>query len=158
MKKIFFILPMLLLFINAKNPVTDDLLSYINTELPKVAKYEEAAIDAYDSVSGDNYTDDDDMYEALIDVVLPNYRKLVNGIEAITIKLKTKQVRKLNEKYVEAANTQLNAFTLLEIMLRTQNGDRMVEYNERLDKGRRLIREWQIELNDLCEKNGVELN
>jgi hypothetical protein len=137
------------------NPIKDDLLAYINTELVEIAQYETDAVAAYDSVSGDNYTDDYTMYESLTDDVIPNYRKLVAGVEAITVRLKTSEVRALNEKYIEAANTQMNAFIILQNMLETQDTSKMVDFNERLDRGRRLIRDWQIDLQDLCKKNGV---
>jgi hypothetical protein len=97
------------------------------------------------------------MYEALSETVIPTYRELVNGIESITLRLKTKEVRDLNEKYVEAVNTQMNGFIILTNALETQNSSLIVQFNERLDTGRRLMREWQIELQDLCDKNGVKI-
>ncbi|MDR0474117.1 MAG: hypothetical protein LBH43_10655 [Treponema sp.] len=140
------------------NPIREDLLKYINKELPEVVEAENIAVAAWGSVSGTNYEDDYTMYETLTETVLPMYREFLNGMEAITIRLKTKEVRALNEKYIEAVSTQNNAFVLLRNMLETQDGSRTPEFNERLDKGRRLVREWQIELQDLCKKNGVQFN
>jgi hypothetical protein len=155
MKK--FVVPVVLLVLaGCSNPIKDDLLAYINTELPKVAAYEADAIAAYESVSGNNYTDDYTMYDTLTETVIPSYRELVSGIEAITLRLKTKEVRGLNEKYIEAADSQMNGFIILMNALETQDGSLIVQFNERLDKGRRLTREWQIELQDLCNKNGVK--
>jgi hypothetical protein len=147
----------MLVLIGCSNPVKDDLLLYINTELPNIVVYETDAVAAYESVSGDNYTDDYTMYETLTETVIPTYRKLVEGIEAITLRLKTNEVRDLNEKYVEAADTQMNGFIVLMTALETQDGSLIVGFNERLDKGRRLTREWQIELQALCDKNGVKI-
>jgi hypothetical protein len=147
---------LLLVLAGCSNPIKEDLLTYINTELPKVVQYETDAIAAYESVSGANYTDDYTMYEALTETIIPTYRELINGIEAITLRLKTKEVRELNEKYIEAADLQMNGFVILMNALETQDGSLIVQFNERLDKGRRLTREWQIELQDLCDKNGVK--
>jgi hypothetical protein len=156
MKK--FVVPVVLLVLaGCSNPIRDDLIVYIKTELPKIVTYETDAIAAYESVSGNNYTDDYTLYEALTETVIPTYRELVNGIEAITLRLKTKEVRDLNEKYVEAVNTQMNGFIILTNALETQNGSLIVQFNERLDTGRRLTREWQIELQDQCDKNGVKI-
>jgi hypothetical protein len=116
-----FITLLLVVLVGCSNPITEDLLTYINTELPKVAQYENDTIAAYDSVSGANYTDDYTMYEALTETIIPTYRELVNGIEAITLKLKTKEVRDLNEKYVEAATLQMNGFVVLMNALETQD-------------------------------------
>jgi hypothetical protein len=155
MKK--FVVPVVLLVLaSCSNPIRDDLLAYINTELPNIVTYETEAITAYDSVSGNNYADDYTMYEVLTETIIPTYRELVDGVEAITLRLKTKEVRALNEKYVEAADAQMNGFIILKTALETQDGGLIVDFNERLDKGRRLTREWQIELQDLCDKNGVK--
>jgi hypothetical protein len=139
------------------NPVKEDLLNYLNNELPKVAEAESIAVEAWGSVSGANYTDNDEMYDALVEDIIPSYRDFLHGVEGITVRLKTKEVRALNEKYIEAATTQNNAFVLLMNMLETEEGS-ILDFNERLDKARRLIREWQIELQDLCKKNGVPFN
>jgi len=157
-RKLLLIVCFFLVFTGCSNPVKEDLLNYINKELPKVADAENTTITAWDSVSGANYTDDYTMYETLIEIVIPTYRDFLNELEAITIRLQTKEVRALNEKYIEAATTQNNAFVLLTNILETQDGSRMSDFNERLDKARRLVREWQVEIQDLCKKNGVQFN
>jgi hypothetical protein len=96
------------------------------------------------------------MYEALTEIIIPTYREFVNGIEPITLRLKTKEVRDLNEKYVEAVDLQMNGFLILINAIETQDSSLVVQFNERLDRGRRLVREWQIELQDLCNKNGIK--
>jgi hypothetical protein len=158
MKKIVILVTCLLLALaGCSNPTKEDLLNYVNTELPKVAQYESDAVAAWESVSGDSYTDDYTMYEVLTETVIPTYRELVNGIEAITLRLKTKEIRDLNEKYIEAVDLQMNGFLILKNALETQDGSLVVQFNERFDKGRRLVREWQIDLQDLCNKNGIKL-
>jgi hypothetical protein len=57
---------------------------------------------------------------------------------------------------VEAATLQMNGFVVLMNAIETQDSSLIVQFNERLDRGRRLTREWQIELQDLCDKNGVK--
>ena len=62
-----------------------------------------------------------------------------------------------HEIYIKAANTQFSGFML--ILEGLENGDRMhiVEANEKLDEGRKLIRKYKSELQALCDKNNVEL-
>jgi hypothetical protein len=145
-----------LALLGCSNPIKDDLLNYINVELPQVVQYENDTITTWDSVSGANYTDDYTMYQALTETIIPTYREFVNGIEPITLRLKTQEVRDLNEKYVEAVDLQMNGFLILINALENQDSSLVVQFNERLDRGRRLVREWQIELQDLCNKNGVK--
>lgn len=140
------------------NPIKEDLSDYINKKIPKVAETETAAIKAWESVSGDNYTDDYTMYETLSKTVIPTYREFITGVEEITVQLKTKEVRAINEKYIEAASLTNNAFILLLNILETQDTSRITDFTERLDKARRLVREWRLEIQDLCKKNGVSFN
>jgi len=79
------------------------------------------------------------MYETLTEIIIPTYREFLTGMEAITLRLKTKEVRALNEKYIDAASTQNNAFVLLKSILETQDGSKIADFNERLDKGRKLV-------------------
>ena len=159
MKRAMFLIGCLVFVLTGcSNPVKEDLLNYINKELPKVADTENNVIAAWESVSGANYTDDYTLYDTLTETIIPTYREFLSGIESITLRLQTKEVRALNEKYIEAASTQNNAFILLQNIIETQDGSRIPDFTERLDRGRRLIREWQVEIQDLCKKNGIQFN
>jgi hypothetical protein len=140
-----------------KLSLQSDLLTYINDCMPAIVDYENAAVTSYSSVSGENYTSDLDLYKALTDVVIPNYRKLAEGLEGFSVKLKTDEVRKLNETYIEAVKTNMSAFVLLENLLDTQDASKAGDFNERLEKGQMLIGEWQAELHALCNENGVQV-
>jgi hypothetical protein len=141
----------------SNNTVKNDLQKYIYSDLPAIAVYENDALLAYGIVTGDNYSVDEFIYSMLKNNIIPNYRKFASGLEAIS--LETKEIRTLNEKYIEAANTQYNAFLLIQGGLEKQNRTEIIDANERLDRARRALREWQIELNDLCKKymNAVNL-
>ena len=93
----------------------------------------------------------------LIEKVIHNYSKLNSELEAISLKLKTPEVRKLNEKYIEGTNLQSSAFATFRVALETGDSSQVLTANEKLDQGRKQIREFLAELNDLCSKNGVQL-
>lgn len=114
-------------------------------------------ITAYSSVSGENYTDDYTMYDVIQTQVIPESLKLITQLEAITIKLNTEELRNLNEKYVKAMNDQNQAFVLTLSALETQDYTIAATANEYLTNARKLVREWQVELQTLCDENGVEL-
>jgi hypothetical protein len=140
-----------------KLSLQSDLLTYINNCLPTIVDYEKAAVTSYGSVSGENYTSDLDLYKALTDVVIPNYRKLAEGLDGFSVKLKTDEVRKLNEKYIEAVKTNMSAFVLLENLLDTQDASKAGDFTAGLEKGQMLIGKWQAELHALCNENGVQM-
>jgi len=136
---------------------SNDLLNYVNKYLPKVADKETEALDFYDSVRGDNYTDDESMYYTIQNNVLPIYSAFIDELEPIANNLKTPEVKEVHEKYIEAANTQFSAFILILSALENQDYNQMAKANEKLDLGRKLLREWKSELEKLCEENNVEL-
>lgn len=140
------------------NPVHKELLVYINTQLPKIASQETVAMASYESVTGSNYSNDQTTYLVVRDSVIPNYKKFIEDLEAISTTLKTTEVRKLHESYIEAANAQYSAFALILSALEQQDYTLISQANEKLDKGRKLLRDWQVDFNTLCEKNGVKLN
>nr|WP_082892061.1 hypothetical protein [Sutcliffiella horikoshii] len=132
----------------------DDLINYINTELPKVAELEFEAIDSYGSVSGQNYTDDWTMYEIIDTVTIPAYEEFITKLESI--RPKTEAVREIHEIYIEGSNAQLQGFKKIRVALEQQDYDKVFEANEHLDEGRAKIRQFQIKLEDLMHEHGVE--
>ncbi|MDG2153754.1 MAG: hypothetical protein P8K10_07445 [Crocinitomicaceae bacterium] len=147
-----------LLFIglsSCSNEISDDLLDYINKYIPKIADKEAKALDLYESVRGENYTDDETMYYTIKNEVIPAYRDFIDELEPISGKLKTAEVREVHEKYIEAANTQFTGFMLILSALENQDFNEMAKANEKLDKGKKLLREYQTELEKLCEENHV---
>jgi hypothetical protein len=137
--------------------VQSDLITYFNEYLPSVIDYENTATAAFGSVSGENYTDDLTMSKMLTGTVIPNYRKLVEELNEFPAKLKTAEVRELNAKYREAAETTMNGFLMLENILDNQNADKVEEANSILEKGRLLAEKWVAEFQSVCEENDVQL-
>lgn len=77
------------------DPVQDDLINYINSELAPLADLEAEAIEKYESVVGINYTSDIIVYNTLIREVVPTYRKFVDRLEKI--RPRTKEVQEVHE-------------------------------------------------------------
>ncbi|KMJ59154.1 lipoprotein [Bacillus sp. LL01] len=145
---------MLLSACSNTDPVKDDLINYVNTELPSVADLEWEAIDSYSSVSGQNYTDDWTMHETLDTITLPAYEEFITKLE--NIRPKSEEVREIHEIYIEGSNAQLQGFKKIRVALELQDHDKIFEANEHLDHGRAKLREFQTKLEDLMEEHGVE--
>lgn len=152
MKKLLY-LPLLLLFWQCSNPVQEDLINYINVEIPKVADLETEAIDAYESVSGENYESDSTMYYTMTETVVPKYEEFYSILQ--NIKPSTKEVAVLHKEYVRAAASQLEGFRLILNAIEKQDPEIIVHANENLDEGRALLRIWQTDLDSACTKHNV---
>lgn len=135
------------------NPVQDDVITYMNESLPSVAEQELEAIGLYESVSGPNYTDDETMYYTILDEVIPKYRDFIADLEKIEIK--TEELAKVHEIYIEAVNIQNSGFLTILTAIEEQDSEKINEANEKLTEARKMIREYQTKLDALAEENDV---
>jgi hypothetical protein len=121
----------------SSNSVQKELSQYYNKEIPKISPLEKAAISAFESVSGENYKDDELMQEFLIGEIIPKYSEFVAKLENIS--LKTEEVRSIHKDYVEGARLQLDAFKTLSLAI--EKGDRSLarEANRKLMRGKEKI-------------------
>ena len=138
------------------DPIQDDLINYINVELPKISDLEDGVVEGYGSVSGNNFVDDYTTYTEISDNVLPLSLQLIE--EAENISLETKEVREVHEKLIDSYTTNQSAMELLVAAIDTEDYDLITQANEKFDAARKLQREFNAELEDLCEEHDVELS
>lgn len=153
MKKLFYLPALLLLFQCSPNPVQQDLLNYINVEMPKIATLESEAGAAYASVSGENYQNDSIMYFTILETVVPKYQEFYYKLKEI--KPATEEIAGLHKEYVQAASDQLEAFNLILEAIDKQDIQIITRANEDLAEGRALIKLWRADLDSACTKHNV---
>lgn len=136
------------------DPVKEDLTIYLYESIASVVELEAEAIAAYDSVTGDNYIDDETTYYHIQDVAVPLFTDLIEQIEAF--QPTTPEVRELNEIYIEAMNTQNIAMVKILAALETGDYDLLSEANQMLADGRALGREFMNKGQALKQEHGVE--
>lgn len=139
----------------SNDPVQKDLLNYVNEELKAAAKFEAAAVSAYESVSGANYKDDQTMYDALVNEVIPNYSNLLNELESV--KIETDEVKDVHAIYLEGANIQFKAFEKIKQALEGQDSGMIQEANDMLAQASALISDYQKKLNGLADEHNVTI-
>lgn len=139
----------------SSDPVQEDLLNYINKEMKDAAKFEKAAISAYESVTGANYTDDQTLYDALTNDVMPNYQKFLKELESADIK--TDELREIHKIYMDGADIQNKAFTVILEAIEKQDANMIQDANDMLADGGDLIHDYQNKLDKLAKEHDVEL-
>ncbi|MGG3887638.1 hypothetical protein [Metabacillus fastidiosus] len=137
------------------NPVQEEIISYVNEDLPEIAKLEEEVIGKYDNVTGENYKDDEILYDALTNEIIPDYSQLIDKLEAI--QLSDKELRDIHEDYIEAANQQYSAFTKMLAAIENQDYALIEEVNGILSQSRKDMRDYQYDLKEYAEENDVEI-
>ncbi|BDH60648.1 hypothetical protein MTP04_07780 [Lysinibacillus sp. PLM2] len=158
MKKILgslFSLAFVFVLFGCGNPVTEELLSYVNEDLVPLAEKETEILEEYASVTGENYTDDETTYYHISDVILPLYTDFIEDIEAL--KFESTEIRDVHELFIQAHNTQYNGIVQVMSAIENQDYDMMIQANEKLEEGRTGLRDYQYELQDLAKKYDVQL-
>ena len=136
-----------------QNDVQKDLINYINVELPKVEDLDSKVRDDYSSVTGDNYKNDKTTYDELTKEIIPNSKKLTEQAEEITPN--TEEVRSLHELFISATNNDYSAFLIIESALETQDVSKVSAGNDKLDAGRKDMRDFGAKLKALETKYNV---
>ncbi|MBD8069134.1 hypothetical protein [Bacillus sp. PS06] len=134
--------------------VKEDLYAYYHEGIVPLGPLEAEALGIYDSVTGDNYVDDETLYYALVDAVIPIYRKFTNELQQL--RPETKEVRDLHRLYIDGAQLQLNGMLKMITALEEQSYDLMGEANNVMYEGYQLIMDFQYELQDLVDEHGIE--
>lgn len=137
------------------DPVQEDILNYVNKELKDAAKFESAAITAYESVTGANFTDDQTLYDALTNEVMPNYEKLLKELDSIAIE--TDELKEIHDIYIDGAEIQYKAFTVILQAIEEQDDDLIEEANGMLTDAETLISDYQNKLDKLANEHDVDI-
>jgi hypothetical protein len=136
-------------------PVQDDILNYINEEMKTAQELEDKAVSAYEGVAGVNYKDDQTMYDAVVNVVIPNYTKLITELEDVPIE--TDELKEIHDLYLSGAKLQLSAFEKIIEALEKQDSNLIDEANQLLEEGRLQIEDYNKKLDELAKENNVEI-
>jgi hypothetical protein len=137
------------------DPVKEDLEDYVNNGVLPLMSDEEEILALYDSVTGNNYTNDFILYETIQEEIIPKYRRFIDNIEAI--RPTTPEVRKIHEIYIHASNEQFNAMVMILDAIDYQDHGLLKDANEKLHEARTLLRNFQYELDDLLDKHNLEV-
>lgn len=135
--------------------VQDDILNYVNEETTRAAELESKAIAAYEGVSGANYQDDQTMYDALVNEVIPTYSEFMNELEAVTIE--TDELKEIHEIYLKGADLQHQGFVKIVDALEKQDANIIEEANQLLNEGKKNIEDYQKKLDSLAKDHDVEI-
>ncbi|MEH7490605.1 hypothetical protein [Neobacillus niacini] len=135
--------------------VQDDILNYINKEMKTAQTLEEKAVSAYEGVAGVNYTDDQTMYDALVNEVIPTYTDLISELE--TVRIESDELKAVHEIYLAGAKLQFSAFEKIKEAIEKQDASLVEEANQLLEEGRLQIEDYNNKLDELAKEHNVEI-
>jgi hypothetical protein len=134
--------------------VSKELITYINDDMQPLAEQEEELMELYNGVTGDNYTDDIELYDVLEELV-PMYNDFIEDVEAVDIS--SKEIRDVHELYIEAINLQSEAFIGIQDAIEYQDRLGIQDANSRLSKARKLFRQYEEKMQELMKEHNVKI-
>jgi len=134
-------------------PAAPDIVAYVNQDLISIAELERKSLESYASVTGENYTTDQKVYETLKDFVIPTYKRFVEALRNIAPEKDI--IRRVHGIYVRAAESTQEGFYTK--MLGIENNDEgiIIQGNNKIEQGRLGIQKWRAELHELYKEQGV---
>lgn len=119
--------------------------AYINS-MKTLVNAENSVLTKYGSVTGDNYTDDETMYEVLTDLA-PEMNRFIARVEKIQPKNTT--LRSIHKIYISGWNLQFEAVLLTLEALEDQSYAGMARANKVLSQGRSKMTDFRARLQGL---------
>ena len=141
----------------SSDPVKDEFIDYISNQIPKFAKLESDIVDTFDSVTGENYDNDEQVDKVLDETVLPKCRELLNVI-VDDISVNTPVMIKLHGLYIEAYDRFFDGYALLRVAIEKGDAEIVSKANEKFSMGRKLQRQWLTGINELKKKYGIAID
>lgn len=131
----------------------NEVVKYVNQGILSIAELETKSLERYASVTGENYTTDQKVYEALSSFVIPTYKRFVDNLKNIAPE--NENIRRVHAIYIRAAESILEGFNTK--MLGLQNNDEgiIIQGNNKIEQGSLEVRKWRAELDKLYVVQGV---
>lgn len=129
------------------NPIQEDLINYINNQLPTVVELENKISTEYEANTGDNFTDDPTLAAKLKNVIIPASDELLAKTK--TIVPVTEEVLKVHSKYIAVVAEQNEAFNLLLQAAQKSDTKLVTTANEKLRDADKVSKEYLSDIQDL---------
>lgn len=137
----------------SKDPVQEDLINYINNQLPTIVELESKVTKEYEASTGNNFVDDDTIAKRLKDVIIPASDELLAKSKAIVPA--TEEVKKVHNKYIASITEQNEALNML-LLAASKHDEAMVKtVNEKLANSDKISNEYVSEVEALKKEHNV---
>jgi len=135
------------------DPIAQDLKDYLY-HFNQFLEQEQAIAASFESITGENYTDDETMYEELVENTLPKTEALLDDLRMI--EFATPEVQELHENYIKGWEAQKKGFELYAEAVEKQDQEITKQGNQSLDEGSHQMELVIQELNQMVEEHNVE--
>lgn len=139
-----------------KDVVQDDLIQYVETDLPTIKGDEATAVNRYNEVSaGIADMDRKTILSAFNDEIIPSYTTFYNNL--MNLSVATEEVKALKETYVEGAKLQLEGMTALSKAIQDNDSEAAQAANEQIAQGKTKIEQHRSDITKLASEHNISI-
>ncbi len=135
------------------DPLQDDLINYINNQIPALTKLENTVASEYSAVTSDEKTTDAEFAEKLEDVIIPAEDELIKKAKAIVPA--TEELNELHTKYINSLSIQREGLDLMLEAAQTSDKSLLASAEEKIEEAEALSSQYLSELTALKMRHGV---
>ncbi len=139
------------------DPVQQDLIKYVETDLPAIKVNESVAVERYNEVSaGIANMKRKDIAAAFDDEIIPTYTQFVKDLEALTPS--TEEVKALQATYLEGAKEQLTGMSELNDAITGNDSAAAKAANEKIVEGKAKIEQHRSDIVTLAGQHNINVS
>ena len=134
-------------------PAAPDIVNYVNQGILRIAELETKSLERYASVTDENYTTDQKVYEELKNFVVPTYKRFLDNLRDINPE--NAEVKKVHGIYVQSAESIYEGLKTKMIGIENDDDAIISQGQQEVEKGIEGIKKFRSELEALYKEQGV---
>lgn len=131
-----------------------EIVHFINNDIAKISAYETEANDELATVSGDNYSSEDKLYDVLTNKVIPTYEKAVN--EAKNLQVTSSELEPLKKQMEKATSTYYDALQLEKEALEKDDEELFGKSNAKAQEYLLMMKDYHEDMDKLADKYDID--
>lgn len=139
-----------------KDSLKNDIIEFVNDELPSISEDRDNAIDIYNSYFTTEDVDMDNFLVNLKESALPKMQTYITNLTAIEVS--TDEVSGLKDLYLQSSQKQYEAMTLVVSAIEGENPEYLTLADSLIDESKSLLTQYESQLKILAVDNNITIN
>lgn len=131
----------------------EEIINYVNVEQPKFLEVQNEMLSSYNSVIGDNYTNDLVTYEELETNTVPLLNDLQEKVNALEIK--NEDLKEVHKIYIEYTRSFKNSVISLMSAIEDQDTSKTIDSNNYMYEAQDYAKDYDDKVMELCKKYNI---
>lgn len=137
--------------------VKDDVIEFVNVELPTAKADHDSAIATYNAYFADGSNQDLATYkDALQNTAIPTMEKCITTISGL--ETETDEVKALKDTYLQSVQKEYEAMKMVVSAIDGENADYLTQADTLISEAASLMNDYQTQLQTIANEQGIVVN